>query len=242
MATPGVKSAQALVALPPDAAFTAAITQLSMARYPVTWQMRPTSARFEFDYSNFWHTSGMKVRYEGSFSIAPVGPNQSQVQVELAPVSSSLTSLYVGFGVGGAILACVTAVVSGWGWIGLFMTLAATAASIYFSYVRFTDTTPTEEAKKLVARICAGQAPPLPGAEAQPFQSPPPQQDPPPRTYSPPPPPPPPPQPQSGGPAASSDVLVEQLRKLTQLKDAGLLNQSEFDAKKADLINKILGG
>ncbi len=240
MATPGVKSAQALVALPPDAAFTAAITQLSMARYPVTWQMRPTSARFEFDYSNFWHTSGMKVRYEGSFSIAPVGPNQSQVQVELAPVSSSLTSLYVGFGVGGAILACVTAVVSGWGWIGLFMTLAATAASIYFSYVRFTDTTPTEEAKKLVARICAGQAPPLPGAEAQPFQSPPPQQDPPPRTYSPPPPPP--PQPQSGGPAASSDVLVEQLRKLTQLKDAGLLNQSEFDAKKADLINKILGG
>ncbi len=230
----------------PDAAFSAALSQLAVSGYPVTWQLRPTSARFDFEYQNIWHTAGMKARYEGSVTVSPVGPGQSQIQVDLTPVSSSLTSIYVAFAVGFAVVGFISAFSTGW--LGIGLTLCFAAAGVYFAHVRFTDKTPTEEAKKLVARISLGSAGPQPAVAAQTFQTPHPQPPqapfqpvPPAGGYSQPPEPPPVPQPPPSGGSSSSDVLMEQLKKLAQLKDAGLLDQSEFDAKKAELINRMLG-
>jgi len=38
-------------------------------------------------------------------------------------------------------------------------------------------------------------------------------------------------------PVDNTDEMIEQLQKLGQLKDQGILTQEEFDAKKADILN-----
>ncbi len=43
---------------------------------------------------------------------------------------------------------------------------------------------------------------------------------------------------QAAAPAATADPL-EQLEKLQKLKDAGILSEEEFNAKKADLLSKL---
>jgi hypothetical protein len=71
---------------------------------------------------------------------------------------------------------------------------------------------------------------------AQQEPAPPPQQqyqEPPPPAYAPPPPPPPPPPPADDGPD-----MLDQLQKLGELRDAGVLTEAEFAAQKA----KILAG
>ena len=40
-------------------------------------------------------------------------------------------------------------------------------------------------------------------------------------------------------PAAPAPDPMEQLRKLGQLRDAGIVTQEEFDAKKADILARI---
>ena len=70
---------------------------------------------------------------------------------------------------------------------------------------------------------------------AQQEPAPPPQQqyqEPPPPAYAPPPPPPPPP------PADDGPDMLDQLQKLGELRDAGVLTEAEFAAQKA----KILAG
>jgi hypothetical protein len=42
--------------------------------------------------------------------------------------------------------------------------------------------------------------------------------------------------PQAPPPAASSDEVIQQLQKLGQLKDQGILTQEEFDAQKQKLL------
>jgi hypothetical protein len=42
----------------------------------------------------------------------------------------------------------------------------------------------------------------------------------------------------SGAPTAAPD-LMEQLRQLAQLRDAGVVSEAEFAAKKADLLNRL---
>ena len=39
--------------------------------------------------------------------------------------------------------------------------------------------------------------------------------------------------------AAQSESYVEQLKKLADLRDAGVITPEEFETKKADLLNKI---
>jgi Short C-terminal domain len=71
-------------------------------------------------------------------------------------------------------------------------------------------------------------APPPPPQYAQPapqYAAPPPQYAPPPPQYAAPPP-----------PAAPADDVYAQLRKLAELKDAGILTEEEFTSKKAQLL------
>ncbi len=70
-------------------------------------------------------------------------------------------------------------------------------------------------------------------AQQEPAPAPPQQyQEPPPPAYAPPPPPPPPP------PADDAPDMLDQLQKLGELRDAGVLTEAEFAAQKA----KILAG
>ena len=39
--------------------------------------------------------------------------------------------------------------------------------------------------------------------------------------------------------APSGDALIEQIRKLGELRDAGILTPEEFESKKADLLGRL---
>jgi len=39
--------------------------------------------------------------------------------------------------------------------------------------------------------------------------------------------------------SSSESDIIEQIRKLAELKDAGILSESEFDAKKSELLSRI---
>lgn len=44
---------------------------------------------------------------------------------------------------------------------------------------------------------------------------------------------------QAANVAGDSDVILSQLRKLGELRDAGVLTENEFNAKKADLLGRL---
>ena len=59
------------------------------------------------------------------------------------------------------------------------------------------------------------------------------------RAAQPAPPPPPPPVPPSSGAGAGTDDIVDQIRKLADLRDAGILSAEEFEDKKRELLSRI---
>ncbi|HUO97827.1 MAG TPA: SHOCT domain-containing protein [Rhizomicrobium sp.] len=234
----GGTNEQGMAGLPPDAAFDAALSQLNALGAQVVWNQRPVGIRFRL--AKFSWYAGFKVKYEGSVNIAPSAPGQSQVSVNVRPLHSEMVVEWV----------CVGAVLVVF---GVFCMNAYAMGPMAFvlalicgvgSYFIISSKLPRDVARQVLQSIGTG---PAMGAAYRPPQTqtvqtapPPPPQPPktPPvpeqRAPSPPPPPPPP------AADAGQSEAVSVLKQLAHLREQELITQEEFDAKKREVLNKML--
>jgi Short C-terminal domain len=218
-------------------AFNTALGAVAAEGGQVTWQNPPQAARFSLPYKSFWYTLNMTVRYDGDFTITPVGNGQSTLNVGAKLDMGSAGGYFIFQAIVGVLLLFL--------WVFPIGLLLA-ALGMFGAYWSISNFVPRRVLKGLMTKMGgqAGFAPPpayVPPAAA-PYQPPaaPPAYTPPPVSAAPPATPvAPPPAPVTTSGGADPAAIMEQIKQLAALRDAGALTAEEFDAKKAELLARI---
>lgn len=196
----------------------------------VSWQQPPGAAKFETVAKSVWSTLGFAIKYDGDLSVQPSAPGQVTVRYGLKVQWGSALGLILTQGA----LVVFAAMVNPY--------VFAFAIFLIIGFMGFTAwNVASGMPEKMLQQVLkhfsgtpAGYAP---------------------QTYTPPtqpnapPPVPPPPaaavapaaaaSPAAAAPGGDSAVIMDQIKQLGSLRDAGVLTQEEFDAKKAELLKRI---
>lgn len=197
----------------------------------VTWQQPPSAARFETIAKSTWGTLGFAIKYDGELQVQPAGPGQVTARYSLKLQWGSAMGLILSQGAMVLIAAMFNAYLAAF---ALFFIVG----SMGFTAWNLSSGMPEKMLGEFVKNLQSG------GAPATNFQ-PAPQQSftPQPSSFTPQPAPTPAPTPApapapapTGGDAAA---IMEQIKQLGGLRDAGVLTPEEFESKKAELLKRI---
>ncbi|MDZ4777892.1 MAG: SHOCT domain-containing protein [Alphaproteobacteria bacterium] len=238
--------AQSIAPMDQRATFDHVARTLPDAQTQVLGQQPPSAFMIEVAYK----TLGMAVRYRGTVTLVPQGPQQTIVQAKLGVDWGSTIPTF--------IAVAVVAVMSAWLSSSNIMTMHLAGFNILFGILgaaglawSFGSEQPKKIANQLLVRLAGGGAAapkaggfqmpkmdmkiPGMGGGANPFQQQPQQQQPqqqPMQQYAPPPPAAP------AAPAAETSP-IEQLERLAKLRDSGIVTTEEFEAKKAEILKRL---
>lgn len=207
----------------PADAYGQAINAITAMGGQVLWQQPPTSAKFFLPKKDNWTTGGLTMKYDGDLQIQKSSPTQTTARVTLKlqwgsflPLALTLLAFVFVMGLWNIYFAVY----------GIFIMAILVAYSAWQVSSQLPD--------KLLAdffRTLSG-APASPQAQRsapQPTFTPPPAPTPTPTPA-------PTPAPTSGGDASA---IMEQIKQLGSLRDAGVLTAEEFETKKAELLKRI---
>lgn len=193
-------------------------------------QQPPSAARFEMICKSTWSTLGFAIKYDGDLQVQAAGPNQVTARYSLKLQWGSAMGLIISQGVMVLIAAMFNWAIAAYALFFIIGSMAYTAWNL-------SSNVPERALGEFIKHLQGG-APATGGFTQQqaPFQ-PAPQQ-----SFTPQPPPAPTPAPApAAAPAAGSDAsaIMEQIKQLGSLRDAGVLTPEEFEAKKAELLKRI---
>lgn len=213
----------------PMDAYAAAMRVIEGAGAEVHWAQAPQGAKFVLTRKSFWSTLGMPIKYDGDLQIAPHGPGQSTARLSLKIRWGSAAGLMLSQAAVVLIGSMFNIYIAYYGLFFIAISLGITAWTV-------SSKVPEQALKQLGDQIAAGGgfaappapqqppaygAPPAPAYGAAPAPAP--------VAYQPAPAP-------AGGDAAK---IMEQIKQLGALRDAGVLTPAEFDAKKAELLARL---
>jgi hypothetical protein len=192
----------------------------------VTWQQPPGAAKFETICKSTWTTLGFAIKYDGDLQIQPASPGQVTARYSLKLQWGSAMGLIISQGVMVLIAAMFNWAIAAYALFFIIGSMAYTAWNL-------SSNVPEKTLTEFMKHLQGGGASAAPAFTPQPFQ-------PAPQPFTPPPPaatPAPQPVPVSAGGDASA--IMEQIKQLGGLRDAGVLTPEEFEAKKAELLKRI---
>lgn len=225
-ASGGGTSQQATFAGSPADAYAQAIRALQQSQAEITWQQPPTSARFVLGKKDTWTTGGVTIKYDGELQVQPAGPGQTSARFTLRINWGSFLPLGLTMFIAGLLLSVTNYMFAV---LGLPFILGLIALSAW----QVSSGLPEKVLKDVIKNLQGGGPAPA-QAPQQTYSPPPPPQ---PQAYTPPPPvAPPAPAP---APADNTASIVEQIKQLAGLRDAGAITADEFEAKKAELLKRI---
>lgn len=189
----------------------------------VTWQQPPQAARFETVCKSTWSTLGFGIKYDGDLQIQAAAPGQVAARFNLKVNWGSAMGLILSQGAVAIFLIMMNPY---YGSFALFLILG----TVGFTAWNVSSGMPEKILEEVIKNLHGGgtaAAAPQPAPQQSFTPQPPP---------APAPTPAPAPAPSGGGDAAA---IMEQIKQLGGLRDAGVLTPEEFEAKKAELLKRI---
>jgi hypothetical protein len=215
---------QLTIAAGPAEAFNAAMRVIDGAGAETHWRQPPQGAKFVLTRKSVWTTLGMAIKYDGDLQLAPAGAGQSSARLSLKVRWASAAGLLLTQVAMVVIASMFNLYIAYYSLIIIGLSLGITAWTV-------SSRLPEQALKELGDQIVA-QADPsasaLGRAPAAPMQQPP--------AYGAAPVAPPQAAP---APSANTEAIMEQIRQLGALRDAGVLTPPEFEAKKAELLARL---
>ncbi len=227
----GGQSKQATFTGSPQEAFAQATRAISASGGELTWQQPPQAAKFLLIRKSFWGTGGIPLKYDGDLQVMPAAPGQTTARFALKLQWNSAVPLLLM-----QVAAVIIAAMFNY-YIAAFA-LILIVASLAFTAWNASSGVPDKALDDIIRALQSGGAAP---SYAPPAQTPPsapytPQPAPAPQATAPAPTPP------ASAPApngADTAAIVEQIKQLASLRDAGAITADEFEAKKKDLLSRI---
>jgi hypothetical protein len=196
----------------------------------VTWQQPPNAARFETICKSTWTTLGFAIKYDGDLQVQPASPGQVTARYSLKLQWGSAMGLIISQGVMVLVAAMFNWAIATYALFFIVGSMAYTAWSL-------SSNVPEKTLTEFMKHLQGGAGAPAAGFTQQPFQPAPPPQ------YTPPPAPTPSPAltpaPASAAAGGDAATIMEQIKQLGGLRDAGVLTPEEFETKKAELLKRI---
>lgn len=230
-ATSGGASKQATFSGSAQDAFNQAVNALNAAsasskgqiNSQITWQQPPSAARFETIFKSTWSTLGFAIKYDGDLQIQPASPGQVTARYSLKLQWGSAMGLIISQGV-------MVLVAAMFNWAIAAYALFFIVGSMAYTAWNLSSNLPEKTLTEFMKHLQGSGAAPAAAFTQQPFQPPPqPQHTPPPAPT---------PAPAAAG-AAGAAAIMEQIKQLGGLRDAGVLTPEEFETKKAELLKRI---
>lgn len=228
----GGQSKQATFSGSAQDAYNQAIRAIQQSGGELHWQQAPQAAKFLLGYKNIWTTGGVVLKYDGDLQILPAGPGQTTARFGLKLQWNSALPLILLQALAVIVLAMVNPYV-------MYFALVLVAISVGYTAWSASSGVPEKALEGIIKNLQGGG--PAPAVQPQQSYAPPP--TPQPQAHAPPPvaspvTPPPAPQP-APAQADSTATIVEQIKQLAGLRDAGAITVEEFEAKKAELLARI---
>jgi hypothetical protein len=230
---PGVSggtSKQATLNGAPHDVFARALQVLGAENAELTWQQPPQGAKFVLTRKSMWSTAGTSIKYDGDLQVTPAGPAQSTARIALKLQWGSAMPLLALQGGAVVVAAMFNYYIAAFALIFIIGFLAITAWSVSSGI--------PEKALTDMMRVLQGGAPVAAPAPAYAAPAPAPS----PAAYSPPAQPAPQPAaaPAQAAPTqAEAAAIIEQIKQVASLRDAGAITPEEFEAKKKELLARI---
>jgi hypothetical protein len=214
----------------PQDAFAQGVQAIGISGGQVTWQSPPNAAKFLISKKSWWSTGGLAMKYEGDFSVQRTGPADVAARFSLKIVWGSYIPLAATQVVAVIFLYFINPYFQYYPILGLLLL----AVALGYSAWMVSSTVPESLLKEIVKNLQGGA--PVIHAPQAPYVAPAPQP-----AYAPaaPPMPTPAPAPMPTAPAVDASIIMEQIKQLAGLRDAGALTPEEFEAKKAELLKRI---
>lgn len=193
----------------------------------LTWQQPPSAARFETIFKSTWGTLGFAIKYDGDLFIQPASPSQVTARYSLKLQWGSAMGLIISQGVMVVLAAMFNPYYAAFALLLIVGTMGYTAWNL-------SSGAPEKILGEFIKNLQG--AAPAPNYAPQQNYTPPPTP-----AYTPQPPPAPAYAPTPTPAAAGGDTaaIMEQIKQLGSLRDAGVLTVDEFEAKKAELLKRI---
>jgi len=223
----GGQSKQATFAGTVQDAYAQATRAIGATSGEIVWQNPPQAAKFLLSRKNIWTTGGVALKYDGDLTVQQLAPGQVTARFALKLQWNSAIPLFVLQVLAVIVAAMINPYFMYFALILIIVSIAATAWNA-------SSGVPDKALDDIIRNLQTGA--PAPGfSPVYPngYQAPPPQpvmQQPAPPTPA--------PQP-AAAPSGDTAAIVEQIKQLAALRDAGALTPAEFEAKKAELLARI---
>jgi len=228
-ASSGGTSKQATLNGAPHEVFARAMQALGAQGAEMTWQQEPQGAKFVLPRKSTWSTAGTTLKYDGDLQITSAGPSQSTARIALKIQWGSalpLLALQVASVVVAAMFNYYFATFALILIIG-FLAITAWNVSSAIPEKAISDLIRTLNGGALVAAPAPAPAYSAPVAAAVP-----PAHAPAPAAPA--------PTPARVAPTqAEAAAVIEQIKQIASLRDAGAITPEEFEAKKKELLSRI---
>jgi len=222
-----------VVNAPQAEAFAMLTSALARVGSAATWSQAPTSARFNHKYMNFWRTGVLGAAMHGQLDVIPLGDTQSAGRITLTLNWGGMKA-YLALLVVGAIMIFVGTMnwleTTGYslnppGMMLIAVMVIGMFAAIFFNFSRFPKFAHEELIRKLTPNLAPAPypVPAMVQPVAAPVAPPPAAPDPTPLDV----------------PAPAGDTVFDKIKKLGDLRDAGLITDADFDAQKTELLKRL---
>lgn len=201
-------------------AFAQATRAITTTGGELVWQQPPSAAKFLLGHKNVWTTGGIVLKYDGDLQVLPAGPGQVTARFGLKVQWASAVPLLLI-----QVFAVILAAMFNF-YIAAFA-LILIVASVAYTAWNASSGVPDKLLEQIIKNLQGGG----PAAAPQQHHAPPPQAAP--QPYAPAPT----PAPATAG--GDTSIVMEQIKQLGGLRDAGVLTPEEFEAKKAELLKRI---
>ena len=214
----------------PADAYGQAINAINTMGGQVLWQQPPTNAKFFLPKKDNWITGGLTMKYDGELQLQKSSPTQTTARVSLKlqwgsflPLALTLLAfvfvmgnINIYFAVYGIFIMGLLVAYSAW---QVSSQLPDKLLADFFRTLTGAPAAPQQGGFKPQPHAFTPQPPPAPAPTPAPTPAP------------------------APAPAASNGgdagAIMEQIKQLGSLRDAGVLTPEEFEAKKAELLKRI---
>ena len=228
-ASSGGTSKQATLNGAPHEVFARAMQALGAQGAEMTWQQAPQGAKFVLPRKSTWSTAGTTLKYDGDLQITSAGPSQSTARIALKIQWGSALPLLALQVASVVVAAMFNYYFATFALILIIGFLAITAWNVSSAI--------PEKAINDLIRVLNGGAPVAAPAPAPAYSAPvaaaaPPAHAPAPAAPA--------PTPARVAPTqAEAAAVIEQIKQIASLRDAGAITPEEFEAKKKELLSRI---
>ena len=228
-ASSGGTSKQATLNGAPHEVFARAMQALGAQGAEMTWQQAPQGAKFVLPRKSTWSTAGTTLKYDGDLQITSASPSQSTARIALKIQWGSALPLLALQVASVVVAAMFNYYFATFALILIIGFLAITAWNVSSAI--------PEKAINDLIRVLNGGAPVAAPAPAPAYSAPvaaaaPPAHAPAPAAPA--------PTPARVAPTqAEAAAVIEQIKQIASLRDAGAITPEEFEAKKKELLSRI---